>query len=305
MLKNLICAVLFLTCLSALSAQRKDEYYLSDVDDNYIGTYIPTYFEAYMTKKKSFYDAFSLDSPEHDVLYLRKNICYSDKGFHDGYAVTAEEFKDFLFVTNEKDTYCIGKDGGSYHRISKPKNPQEYEYGYEEYAEYVTSTLLSFAKDMKNVQINGDSLTLDGVTYSVNLDRNFFSTENVALWLHSKQTGWCALVKNGVNGELHQGYESENHFEVIPKDEVIKEFPMMFFRTDEEYPRYWNLPKEQYRYLRNYVYARHGYIFKSEDLQNFFRQFTWYHQNPDFKESEFNWEEKSFIEYILRAENKK
>ena len=28
--------------------------------------------------------------------------------------------------------------------------------------------------------------------------------------------------------------------------------------------------------MRNYIFARHGYIFKSDDLRQYFRQYDWY-----------------------------
>lgn len=36
------------------------------------------------------------------------------------------------------------------------------------------------------------------------------------------------------------------------------------------------ISKEDLRFLRNTIYARHGYIFKSNDLKAFFSQFSWY-----------------------------
>ena len=36
------------------------------------------------------------------------------------------------------------------------------------------------------------------------------------------------------------------------------------------------MTKEKLRFLRNYIYAWHGYIFKSKDLQEVFGQMTWY-----------------------------
>ena len=37
-----------------------------------------------------------------------------------------------------------------------------------------------------------------------------------------------------------------------------------------------NLSKKELRIMRNWIYARHGYIFKSEDLKDYFSQFSWY-----------------------------
>lgn len=38
--------------------------------------------------------------------------------------------------------------------------------------------------------------------------------------------------------------------------------------------------KKELRIMRNYIYARHGYIFQSDDLREYFSQFSWY--NPRY-----------------------
>lgn len=43
-----------------------------------------------------------------------------------------------------------------------------------------------------------------------------------------------------------------------------------------------NLSKEQLRLARNEIYARHGYVFKSEDLQKYFSSKSWYHENTSY-----------------------
>lgn len=44
-----------------------------------------------------------------------------------------------------------------------------------------------------------------------------------------------------------------------------------------------SLSKGQLRLARNEIYARHGYIFKSKDLQKYFASKSWYHPDPAFK----------------------
>ncbi len=63
---------------------------------------------------------------------------------------------------------------------------------------------------------------------------------------------------------------------------------------------------EDLRYARNEIYARHGYIFDSEDLKNYFEEKSWYEgtvASDDFDESAFNEYEKANIELILSIEN--
>ena len=63
------------------------------------------------------------------------------------------------------------------------------------------------------------------------------------------------------------------------------------------------LSKEELRIMRNWIYARHGYSFRSKDLQNYFSQFEWYH--PKFTDVPYDMlsdiEQKN-IELIKRHE---
>jgi hypothetical protein len=42
------------------------------------------------------------------------------------------------------------------------------------------------------------------------------------------------------------------------------------------------LPKEELKIMRNEIFARHGYIFKADDLTNYFSEQDWY--NPQFND---------------------
>ena len=38
----------------------------------------------------------------------------------------------------------------------------------------------------------------------------------------------------------------------------------------------WKISSRELRIMRNYIFARHGYIFKSDDLRQYFSQYDWY-----------------------------
>jgi serine/threonine protein kinase len=65
-----------------------------------------------------------------------------------------------------------------------------------------------------------------------------------------------------------------------------------------------NFSPEQLRLARNEIYARHGYEFKSEDLQNYFSQKLWYTPDPLFNEFMISDIEKQNAELILSRERK-
>ncbi|PID23608.1 YARHG domain-containing protein [Sporosarcina sp. P7] len=61
------------------------------------------------------------------------------------------------------------------------------------------------------------------------------------------------------------------------------------------------LSKEELRLARNEIYARHGYVFKSKELQNYFGSQSWYEPNPSFDGKMTKWE-KHNIELIQSLE---
>jgi hypothetical protein len=55
-------------------------------------------------------------------------------------------------------------------------------------------------------------------------------------------------------------------------------------------------------FLRNLIYAKHGYKFKSKLWKDVFSKFDWYHQRDDFNESELNSFERKNIKFLLDYE---
>ena len=56
---------------------------------------------------------------------------------------------------------------------------------------------------------------------------------------------------------------------------------------------------QELTYARNEIYARHGYIFQSKELAEYFSRKDWYHPDSEFDESTFNEYEKYNSRYIL------
>lgn len=63
-----------------------------------------------------------------------------------------------------------------------------------------------------------------------------------------------------------------------------------------------NKSGSQLRIMRNYIYARHGYRFKSADLQRYFAQYSWYTPRYSNVEGSLNQIERSNIHYIKQFE---
>lgn len=54
--------------------------------------------------------------------------------------------------------------------------------------------------------------------------------------------------------------------------------------------------------LRNEIYARHGYIFKNDILQDYFSKHGWYKKNPGFTDTLLNLTEQENIKLIVQRE---
>lgn len=62
------------------------------------------------------------------------------------------------------------------------------------------------------------------------------------------------------------------------------------------------MSKDELRIMRNWIFARHGYKFKSRDLQEYFGQFDWYEPLYTDVTSQLSSIEKRNIEFIKRHE---
>lgn len=60
--------------------------------------------------------------------------------------------------------------------------------------------------------------------------------------------------------------------------------------------------KAELRIMRNYMFAKHGYRFKSPDLQQYFAQYPWYQAVSDNVIYDMNSFEKNNVEFIKRFE---
>lgn len=55
---------------------------------------------------------------------------------------------------------------------------------------------------------------------------------------------------------------------------------------------------QQLSYAKNEIYARHGRIFKSSELQDYFNQKDWYEKNDDFKDEDLSKKEAENTKFI-------
>ena len=161
------------------------------------------------------------------------------------------------------------------------------------------------ALQLKNVELTEQAcIIINGVEFEPVLDPAFFETDGVALWLRSEHRESAALKREGVGAALYKANEGDVYVSTF--DTVMFDFPI-FYRKDAAYPYIyvWNLTKKDLQYMRNLIFAKHGYIFKSADLKAVFNNFKWYKENSAFSETLFSEDEKKVPDTIRRAESQK
>lgn len=89
--------------------------------------------------------------------------------------------------------------------------------------------------------------------------------------------------------EKKEALEQEKHQYLFSSDKE---------RLTEEYLDQWDM--ETIQLVKNEIYARHGYVFRDEELQEYFSSKDWYEPNPEFAPSLLNDIEKENLKIILQ-----
>lgn len=83
----------------------------------------------------------------------------------------------------------------------------------------------------------------------------------------------------------------------------IDEYPYEFLLERRvDYEDLAGLESAELRIMRNYIFARHGYVFRSADLANYFSRFSWYSPRYSDVTSLLSETEKQNIQFIKSCE---
>lgn len=111
----------------------------------------------------------------------------------------------------------------------------------------------------------------------------------------------CTLIFRGIGKtepETDSMYQPLN----ISRDYIIKDSDLSYLNEEDLS----NYTSNELAYIRNEIYARHGYIFPDKNLQSYFESKSWYKPNENYKgdwESLNNYEQKN-IQLIKSIEDK-
>ena len=265
------------------------DYDLTDVPKDFIGTYIPVQLEMYLKEYMSYEKALHAIAESHyDILLLQENICYSQVRFQDGYAVKSKDFNKWSFVQRDDEQFILDENGLSYRKVSD----QYGEAGYDAYAERVLSIIFTDAIHNKNISISGDQVTIYGQKYTFNLWPSYADDYGAVV------LSGCVLKIEGLSANIYQT-ELVGRWDLKRTDKVVQTIPLFYWNDEDfEHLRVYKYKdsKKDLELLRNLIYAKHGYKFDSPELKAIFSAFGWYKVNPNFSEFLFS----NYENYLLR-----
>lgn len=293
-MKKIILTIISLFFAMHLFAE--SEFKLKNVPKDFIGTYVPVMLEVLVEDYMSYEKALNTIAPSHyDILLLQEDICYSQVRFSDGYAVQSKDFEKWSFVENGNEKFILDENGLSYRKISNKYG----EEGYTAFKNNILSIIFVDVLDNKNISIKDGLIKIYDKEYKFFLYPSY-TDDYGAICLSNSYI----LKIEGLSANIY-ATERVGHWENKRTNEIVQTIPLFYWNdknfNELELYKYEN-SKKDLRLLRNLIYAKHGYKFKSEDLKEIFSAFDWYKENPNFSEDDFSYYEKHLIEKIQQYE---
>ncbi|MEG0577890.1 MAG: YARHG domain-containing protein [Romboutsia sp.] len=170
----------------------------------------------------------------------------------------------------------------------------------------------SIMTGLKNIVNRNDlqKMYIDVYVYKAKENFNKKNYETVWNYLDKAESIGYDVEKFEYYGDLNKIKKSEDNINIAPIDSsyyqnIRSEFIIpdsnVRYLTKEELSPY---SKNDLAIIRNEIFARYGYIFKTKEYRDFFNTTTWYKPNPNCKgdESELNPIEKANIKLIKTIE---
>ena len=148
-------------------------------------------------------------------------------------------------------------------------------------------SIFNTIKDMKNVTVSNSDIVIDGIKYEL-ID----SDEKDILCYLKNNDDLFALKTTGLSASLYNTKTNESFYT----------FPLFY---ENPIVPLSELREEELRIYRNLQFARHGYVFKSPDLQNLFSSFSWYEKENSNSNVKLTKEEENIVNRCLSIEKEK
>lgn len=106
---------------------------------------------------------------------------------------------------------------------------------------------------------------------------------------------WKKIDCNGIVGYVYEKYVQDTPTEVYEYWGMLRKDASNYRFTESDLSP---LTAKELTYLRNSVYAKHGYVFNSQELNNYFKRISWYHPDASVTEAALNSVERANVEFI-------
>jgi hypothetical protein len=316
-----ICFFLLIVIQAALFSQNIDSrYYISTIDDDFMGTYLPIEYITSLNETKNHSISLHLNdnSMYHDVLSVRKNIIYSNLKWHDQYAIQSTEGNTYQFIRNGEERIIIDHNGYSYRKIGDDSvsyystvDKFVANIVFKEAIEHGTGLIVS----ERTVKIPFLYFFLNEDTFEVNLDDMFYeSGANILLYQRNKRL----MIYVSLDNLAYTFFEIAERYDDMRvrgagKDKYIVKYTInddkrilyAMAGLDEEiskdYLQYFDKMGEyDKRVIINAMFALHGYRFNTEQWLTFFGNFPWYKPKNEIRNDigVLNIRQKRLLEYL-------
>ncbi|GHU94326.1 hypothetical protein FACS189479_06930 [Spirochaetia bacterium] len=317
MKKYIIFMPMFIISLNLFAQKISQEYYLNNIEDDFIGVYLPIEYINSLVKTKNHSISMHLNNSEkyHDVLAVNKNIIYSNLKWHDQYAIQSNEGNLYTYMKIENDNIIVDNNENSYKKIGD--DPSQYS---SIVRNYVGNIIFNDVVEKKiGVYISDREIVIPflyfftGVdNYEIILDDMFYEKGSSILLYNRQRDVMVYLVINGTNYLFYDMKEdNDDMFNVksnilftYKPDEDIRIITALSGLSDHcgsEYLQYLNnLIDVDKRMIINTLFALNGYSFATDQWKIFFNNYSWYKPNKDIKNGAeiLNDRQKMLLEYI-------
>jgi hypothetical protein len=322
-MKNAILIIMFIL-LGNLFAQEIDrKYYLDNIDDDFIGVYLPVEYIKALKETKNHSIAMHRNNKRqyHDILIVYKNIIRSNSKFHDSYAVEADEGKLYRFTRNGNERTIIDNNGYSYSRISN--DPSQANSTTDIYIMKIVFE--SLLKQGNGVSIINDKIKLPFLyfftgedTFTVVLD-DLFWEEGGSLLLRGRGNRQfyftLFMITDGVDYTFYEEKEGRGpysykedtpffRYSINGDREILVAAAGLSETVDSELQHYLNgLTEYGKRKIINAMFALNGYSFATKEWQDYFAQYSWYRPRREVRNDRaiLNIRQQRLLDYLNGA----
>ena len=106
---------------------------------------------------------------------------------------------------------------------------------------------------------------------------------------------WKKIDYNGIVGYVYEKYVQDTPTEVYEYWGLLRKDASNYQFTENDLSL---LTAKELTYLRYSVYAKHGFVFNSQELNNYFKRISWYHPNANVTAAALNSLERANVEFI-------